>query len=275
MLPSYVLALREGIEAALIIGIVLGALTKTDRLDLRPIVWRGVLAAVATSTLVAVLLSLIGAEFEGVGEIIFEGTTMLLAAGLLTWMIFWMGQRTRNLKAHLEGGVRQASLSTGYRPLFWLAFLAVLREGVELSIFIFAARLEAGVIPTLIGSLTGLASAVLLGWLLLTSTRRLNLKVFFRVTNLLLMFFAAGLVAHGIREFVEVGWIPAIVSPVWNLSYLLSDQGPLGQALAVLFGYNSHPSLIEVLFYLGYFLVLGITLRFTLLRPVRQTISQK
>jgi high-affinity iron transporter len=275
MLPSYVLALREGIEAALIIGIVLGALAKTQRTGLRRSVWRGVLAATIASTLVAVLLSLIGAEFDGMGEILFEGISMLLAAGLLTWMIFWMGQRTRNLKAHLESGVRQAALAKDSSPLFWLAFLAVLREGIELSVFIFAARLETGVIPTLIGSLTGLASAGLLGWLLLTTTRRLNLKMFFKVTNLLLMFFAAGLVAHGVRDFVEVGWLPAIVSPVWNLSYLLSDQGIVGQTLAALFGYNSQPSLVEVLFYIGYFLVLGVALRLTLFRPVRQTVSQK
>jgi high-affinity iron transporter len=234
-----------------------------------------VLIAIAISALVAVLLSLIGAEFEGIGEMLFEGTSMVLAAGLLTWMIFWMGQRNRNMKTHLESGVRQAALASGSSPLFWLAFLAVLREGIELSIFIFAARLESGVIPTLIGSLTGLVSAALLGWLLLTSTRRLNLKVFFRVTNLLLMFFAAGLVAHGVREFIEAGWLPAIVSPVWNLSYLLSDQGIIGQMLAVLFGYNSQPSLVEVMFYVGYFLVLGLALRFTLFRPVRQTVSQK
>ena len=135
MLPSYLLSLREGLEAALIIGIVLGALRKIRRTDLAPALWLGTLAAVGVSILVAILLTLFGLSLEGSAEQIYEGFTMLIAAGILTWMIFWMSGQARHLKGELEEGVNKAAahFSTGKRAIFWLAFVAVVREGVELA----------------------------------------------------------------------------------------------------------------------------------------------
>lgn len=263
MLPSFVLSLREGLEAALIISIVYGALRKLNRSDLMPSVWLGFFSAVAVSILAAVVLNLVGAELEGAAEEIFEGIAMLLAAGILTWMIVWMGQQSRGIKAELETNVRNAALKTGKRAIFALSFLAVAREGLELALFLFAAGIGSNAVQVLAGSLFGLLAAAGLGWLLFTSTRRLSLKHFFAVTNVLLILFAAGLVAHGIREFVSVGWIPAVIQPVWDINPILSEDSTMGILLGALFGYNGDPSLTEVFAYLTFFAGLAFSqLRF-------------
>jgi high-affinity iron transporter len=137
MLPAYLLSLREGIEAALIIGIVLGALRKMRRTDLVPAVWSGVAAAAVISLGSAVFLTIFGLELEGPSEPIFEGFTMLLAACVLTWMIFWMSRQSRHIKGELEAGVSRAAATTGRRALFGLAFVAVVREGIELALVAF------------------------------------------------------------------------------------------------------------------------------------------
>src|SRR4030095_16328615 len=139
MLPTYLLSLREGLEAALIIGIVLGAVGKIRRTDLIPAVWLGALSAVIVSMLTAIVLTSFGLSLEDPGEAIFEGITMLIAAGILTWMIFWMGKQARFMKRELEAGVNKADASPGRRAVFGLAFVAVVREGVELALFITAA----------------------------------------------------------------------------------------------------------------------------------------
>jgi high-affinity iron transporter len=260
MLPSYILSLREGLEASLIIGIVLGALRQMDRRDLAASVWFGAGIAALVSLTTAILLIRLGLELKDPGEAIFEAITMLLAAGILTWMIFWMSQRARNLKNTLEAGVQRAS-QTGKWSLFGLAFVAVLREGVELALFLTAAVFTSNAHLTLLGALLGLGTTVLLGWSLFATTVRLDLRRFFQVTGLLLILFAAGLVAHSIHEFNELGWIPSVTEHVWNLNPILSDQSTFGQVLAALFGYNGDPSLTEVLAYALYFGVVLLGLR--------------
>ncbi len=264
MLPSYILSLREGLEAALIIGIVLGALQKISRPDLRPLVWRGIGLAVLASILAGLGLTLLGTEFEGRGEMIFEGVTMILAALLLTWMIFWVSRQNRRLSQSLDTGVRRAAIQSSTSALFFLAFFAVLREGIELAVFLFAARLATDGLHTVVGASLGLISAALLGWLVVHSASRLNLRLFFRACNVLLMFFAAGLVSHGAHEFIEAGLLPAGIVGMWDLNFLLDERSFLGQLASALFGYNGNPSLTEVISYLGYFLALAIAARFTL-----------
>ena len=131
MIASFLLSLREGLEAALIIGIVLGVLFKLKRSDLNITVWQGVGLAILSSAVAAIALNLLGMEFEGQGEQIFEGTAMLLAAGVLTWMVFWMKEHGGNLKNEIETQTNLAALSKGQKALFALAFLAVFREGIE------------------------------------------------------------------------------------------------------------------------------------------------
>jgi high-affinity iron transporter len=268
LVSAFVLSLREGIEAALVLGIVLSMLRQMSRLDLAAPVWLGAGSAAILSLITAVLLTIFGLELKDPGEAIFEISTMLLAAGILTWMIFWMSRRARQVKQELESGVQKAS-EAGKWSLFGLAFLAVLREGVELALFLTAAAISSGERQTLIGALFGLATAGLLGWVLFASTVRLDLKRFFQITGILLIFFAAGLVAHSLQVFNELGWIPAGIQHVWNLNPILNDQSAVGQVLATLFGYNGSPSLTEVLAYLIYFGVVGLGLWWTGSKSVR------
>lgn len=263
MLPTYLLSLREGLEAALIIGIVLGALTKIRRNDLSPAVWLGTLSAVIVSILTAVLLTSFGLSLEEEAEEIFEGITMLIAAGILTWMIFWMRKQARFLKNELEDGVNKAAASSGKRAVFWLAFVAVVREGIELALFITAAffvgdtsQVTNNVTQTLAGTILGLGTAILLGYTLFATTIRLDLKKFFQVTGVLLILFAAGLVAHGVHEFNEAGWIPPVIEHIWDVNAVLDENSIFGQLLKTLFGYNGNPSLTEIIAYFGYLIVI-------------------
>lgn len=252
MLASLLLSLREGLEAALIIGIVLGVLVKLNRFDLKRPVWMGAGMAVVASLAAAFLLNLLGMKFEGRAEEIFEGIAMLLAAGVLTWMIFWMQNAAGNLKHEIEERTRGAVSSQGASALFALAFLAVFREGIELALFLLAVQQTASPLQTLVGAFLGLASAVVLGWLLFNSTRGLSLRGFFQVTNVLLIIFAAGLVGLGVHEFNEAGIIPSLIENVWDINHILSDKGEIGLLLKALMGYNGNPSLTEVIAYLLY-----------------------
>ena len=261
MLPSYLLSLREGIEAALIIGIVLGALRQMRRGDLSGAVWIGVVAASALSILAGVLLTVFGLNLEGSTEEIFEGITMLLAACILTWMIFWMSRQARSIREELQNGVHRAAFEAGKRGLFVLAFLAVLREGIELTLFLVASVFASDVQGTLIGALLGLGTAILLGGSLFASTVRLDLRRFFQVTGILLILFAAGLVAQSAHEFNEVGWVPPLIEHVWDLNGILDEDSLAGSMLKALFGYNGNPSLTEVLAYSAYFVAIVVGLR--------------
>jgi high-affinity iron transporter len=272
MLAGFLLSLREGLEAALIIGIVLGALRKLHRQDLKTTVWWGAISASGISLLAGLALYAVGVSLEGAAEQIFEGITMFFAAGVLTWMIFWMARQSRTIKSELEAGVRQAVSQTGGGALFLLAFLAVLREGVELALFLTATTFATGAQQTLIGALLGLGGAIVLGWLVFAATVRLDLRRFFQVTGVLLILFAAGLVAHGVHEFNEVGWIPAVIEHVWDMNFFVDENGVLGQLLKALFGYNGNPSLTEVLAYVAYFVGIGVGLRRSqAVRPATQS----
>ena len=268
MLPTYLLSLREGLEAALIIGILLGALSKIRRTDLSPTVWLGTLSAISISILTAVLLTSFGMSLEYPAEAIFEGITMLIAAGILTWMIFWMSKQARFLKSELEAGMNKAVASAGKSPVFWLAFIAVVREGVELALFITAAffagnqsGITSDIIQILVGTILGLGTAALLSWTLFATTVRLDLRRFFQVTGFLLILFAAGLIAHGVHEFNEVGWIPSVIEHIWNLDAIISETSLLGQLLKTLFGYSSSPSLTEMIAYFTYLIVVIVLWR--------------
>ena len=261
MLASSLITLREGLEAALIVGIVLGYLRKTGYLDRQGSVWAGVALALIVSLAAALALNAIGAEFSGRGEQIFEGVAMALAAAILTWMIFWMQRQSRQIKGDLEAGVRRAVDAGATGALFWLAFIAVVREGLETTLFLTAAVFTATASDTIIGGLAGLLVAIVVGWLVYLGTARLPVAAFFRVTGALLVVFAAGLVANAVGEFQEAGFLPGIVEHLWSTAAWLDDQSTLGSALHSLVGYTSEPSLMQVLAYVGYYLALWLGLQ--------------
>jgi high-affinity iron transporter len=267
MLPSYLLSLREGIEAALIIGILLGALRQMHHREFIPALWLGAISAGVLSILAAVLLTSFGLEMKDPGEAIFEGFTMIIAAALLTWMIFWMSRQARFMKANLEADVHRASQG-GKRAIFFVAFIAILREGIELALFLTASVFAtSNALQTTIGAILGLGTAILLGWSIFAATVRLDLRRFFQVTGFMLVLFAAGLFAHGIHEFTEVGWIPSLINPVWNLTSVVSAESTLGQLLGALFGYNPAPTLSEMIAYGIYFAGVIIALQFVGRKP--------
>ena len=266
MLASFLLSLREGLEAALIIGIVLGVLVKLKRTEMNGVVWRGVGLAALLSLVVALALNLLGMEFEGKGEEIFEGVAMLLAAGILTWMIQWMKNHGGTLKSEIEEQTNQAALGKGQKALFALAFLAVFREGIELALFLLAARVTSSPIQTISGAMLGLIGAAVLGWALFTSTMKLSLHRFFSTTNILLIIFAAGLVGLGVHEFNEAGIIPSVIEHVWDINTILSDKSEIGLLLKALIGYNGNPYLTEIVAYTMY--LVGMTMLVLLKRQI-------
>ena len=224
-------------------------------------VWAGVALALIVSLAAALALNAIGAEFSGRGEQIFEGTAMALAAGILSWMIFWMQRQSRQIRGDLEAGVSQAVEAGATGALFWLAFIAVVREGLETTLFLTAAVFTATASDTIIGGLAGLLVAIVVGWLVYLGTARLPVAAFFRVTGALLVVFAAGLVANAVGEFQEAGFLPGIVEHLWSTAAWLDDQSTLGSALHSLVGYTSEPSLMQVLAYVGYYLALWLGLQ--------------
>jgi high-affinity iron transporter len=269
MLPSLLLTFREGLEAALIVGIIFGILRQLGRHDLRRLAWTAVAAAAALSLALAVALQIAGAEFEGRGEMLFEGTAMLLAVGVLTWMIFWMRRQARFFRARIEAEMRVAIRQGHHWALFSIVFLAVFREGVETALFLTAANVASGDdLSTFVGGVIGLAVAVLIGWAIYRGAARLNVRRFFDVTSVLLLIFAAGLFAHGLHEFEELGWLPALAEEVWNLKPVLSDTSTVGSLLRVLVGYNDDPTLLEVIGYLAYWGVVLVAANWWANRPV-------
>ncbi|HET7010682.1 MAG TPA: iron uptake transporter permease EfeU [Anaerolineales bacterium] len=267
MAAAFLLALREGLEAALVVGVAMSVLARMRRDELRSAAWAGVAVAALLSAFVGAGLTWVGAEVEGQAEEIFEGVTMLLAAGLLTWMILWMRSQGREIQRRLELDVRQAALKGHRRAVFAITFFAVLREGVETAIFLTAAAFRSDASGTLVGGLAGLATAVLLGWGLYSATLRLNIRTFFQVTGVLLLLFAAGLVGHGVHELNEAGLIPGLIDPIWDVSGVLAEDSPLGALLKALFGYNANPSLTEVLAYITYLLSVSLFVRPSRPRP--------
>jgi high-affinity iron transporter len=200
--------LREGFEASLIVGIVLAFLNRTGRRQGFAAVWAGTIAALTLSVATAALLFAIGAELQGRAAAAFEGSAMLFAAALLTWMIFWMRRQARTIKRELEEQVEQALATGSAFALALVAFVGVLREGVETALFLFGTVEGSNKLVAGTGATIGLAGAVLLGYLFYRGAARLNLRKFFMVTSVLLLVFAGWLLAQGLHELAEGGVLP-------------------------------------------------------------------
>jgi high-affinity iron transporter len=258
---SFLISLREGIEAALIVSILLAYLKQIDQADKQHLVWWGAGLAVVMSIITGTVIFAVGAEFEGKAEEVFEGLVTLAAVGVLTWMIFWMRRQGARVKSELQERVDSALLTGGF-ALAALAFIAVLREGVETALFIFAAAKgtaveSSGVAAQLVGATLGLALAVVLGVLIYRGGIRMNLRTFFRVTGALLIVVAAGLFAFSLHELQEAGWLPMLAGTAWDVSADFPDDSGLGGMLRALVGYQDAPTWLEVVGWLGYLLIVG------------------
>ena len=214
--------MREGFEASLIIGLILAYLAKTGQTEkhVQP-VWIGVIAAAILSVLVGAILFLAVGELEGSAEQIYEGTAMVLAASVLTWMVFWMRRQARTIGGHLRGQVSDAIQTGSAVALATVAFIAVGREGLETALFMFAATKDSGTTLTVIGGVLGLVSAAALGVLFYRGAIAINLRKFFTVTGMLVIALAAYLLFSGMHEFGEVAGGEALElgAPLLGLLY--------------------------------------------------------
>jgi high-affinity iron transporter len=202
---SFVIVLREGFEATLLVGLILGVLNKTGNRQHARAVWLGVLAALVSSVVVGAILFAAVGELDGNAEALYEGTAMLLAACVVTWMVFWMRKQARTLGGHLRSQVSTALVAGGGFALASVAFVGVAREGLESALFLFASVGDTGVTETLVGGAVGALAAATLGVLFYKGTIRMDLRRFFMVTGVLVIGFAAYLIAGGLHELGEAG----------------------------------------------------------------------
>jgi high-affinity iron transporter len=202
---AFVIVLREGFEATLLIGLILGVLNKTGQRQHTRAVWIGVGAALMSSVVIGAILFAAVGELEGNAEALYEGTAMLLAAAVVTWMVFWMRKQARTLGGHLRSQVTSAVVAGGGLALASVAFIGVAREGLESALFLFASVGDDGVATTVVGGAFGAAAAVVLGYLFYRGTVRLDLRRFFMITGVLVIGFAAYLIIGGLHEFGEAG----------------------------------------------------------------------
>ncbi len=258
---AFLVALREGIEATLIISILLAYLKQINASDRQNLVWWGTGLAIVVSVLVGSVIFMADAEFEGEAEEVFEGLVTLAAVGVLTWMIFWMRRQGARVKSELQERVDTALLTGGF-ALAALAFVAVLREGVETALFIFAAAQgtavdSGGVGAQVLGAILGLSVAAALGVLLYRGGLKLNLRSFFRITGLLLIVVAAGLFAFALHELQEAGWLPMLAGTAFDISGTLPDDSGVGGILRAIFGYQANPTWLELAGWFGYLVIVG------------------
>lgn len=261
-LASFLITLREAIEAALIVGILLIYVTKIGERKLKKQVWIGTIAGIVLSILTAVIFQFALGGFESYEEI-FEGFAMIIASLLLTWMIIWMLKTGKDVQKKLEEKVDISIKQQQKYGLLTLALISVLREGVETVLFL------AGIGATednpwivLWSGILGIVVALVIAFLIFYSGKKINLRTFFLITSIVLIIVAAGMFSQGIHEFQEIGWFGSethwLQNHVWDMSGILNDKtNELGKFLRALFGYQDKPTWLEMIAYIGYYLILG------------------
>lgn len=261
-LANLLIALREGLEATLVIGILVGYLVKTGRRDVLPKLWLGIGLAALIPLSVGALLTWGPKTLTFQAQEIIGGTLSIITVALVTGMIFWMGKHARHLKGELESSMAGSlsKRSSGW-GIVWLAILAVGREGAETALFIWAtvrSSVENSVLATTAGVICGLLLAIVLGWVIYRGSRRINMKLFFSVTGYFLILVAAGIFSYGIGDLQEAGVLPGIMTRAWDFSAHLPDPGSpvywlyvLGQAI---FQVNVAPTVLQTIGWIVYIL---------------------
>lgn len=256
--------LREGVEAALIVAIVLAYVVRTGNGGHVTKVWLGTGAAVAVSLVVGLVIFNTVGTLEAPYEQWFEGIAMLLAAAVVTWMLFWMRRQSAGLRGELQAAVDRALSAGTAWGLAVLAFTAVIREGIETSLFLVGQATSAAddAPSVLVGALLGLAIAVVIGWGFYTGSRRIDLRSFFKWTGIALVFIAAGLLSHAVHEFVEIGVIGIGTATAYDISATLPHGEGIGQFLRAILGYSASPEQVTLAIHVVYLVaVLGLYLR--------------
>lgn len=261
MLLAFILTVREVLEAALLIGIFLTYLGRTGNERHVKYIWFGLLIGVVFSVIFAFVFEMFLGGFIGVSEQIYEGITRLFAFGLLTWMIVWMIWQKYNFKKNLEKKMAIKLDENKLLGLLFLAFITVAREGVEIVLFLKTLSLQVDYSFVFMGFGLGAVLAILLSYLLFKQIYRVKLTKFFTVSSVLLIFFAAGLLAGAIHELQEAHVVPVFIEHVWDINSFLNEKDSLGEFFATFFGYNANPSLLEVFAYSSYLLIIAFVWR--------------
>jgi high-affinity iron transporter len=247
VLPTFVIGLREGLEAALIVGIIAAFLSRQGRRDALRQVWLGVGVAVAICLAIAVALRVLERELPDRGQEILETVVGALAVVMVTGMIIWMRKHARAMKGELEGAAAAALARGSARALVVMAFLAVLREGFETAVFLLATFQASGNATTAaIGALLGIGVAIGLGWAIFHGGARLNMARFFTLTSVVLVLVAAGLVMTAVHTAHEAGWVNFGQAQAADLTWLVRPGTPLASLLTGVLGIQPTPAVVEV-----------------------------
>jgi len=253
VLPTFVIGLREGLEAALIVGIIAAFLGQQGRRDALRLVWFGTAVAVAICVGVAIVLQVISSDLPQRQQEGLETVVGALAVCMVTYMIIFMRRHARGLKKDLEGAAASALASGSSRALVAMAFLAVLREGFETAVFLLATFQASGNASTSwLGAVLGIGLAAAIGYAIYKGGVRLNLARFFRVTGLVLVVVAAGLVMTAFHTASEAGWLTVGQAQAFDLSWLVRPGTPVSSLLTGVLGIQPFPAWIEVIAWLAY-----------------------
>ena len=271
MLSSFLIALREGLEAALIVGILVAYLVKTGRTHLLAPLWIGVSLAIVASLGLGGFLSFTSAELTARGEEFFAGTTSFLAVGFVTWMVFWMQRAARGLRDELHGKVDSA-VGAGSLAIAVTAFVAVVREGLETALFIYTNFKTVGAASTAtVGLILGLGVAIALGYLIYNRSVKINLGKFFQITGTALVVVAAGVLSYGVHEYQELGWLPGADSFIWDVTSWMAPDSIVATVLAGSIGFDTTTSWVQF-FIAGVYLAVVLWLYLKPSRVAKKTL---
>jgi high-affinity iron transporter len=269
VLAALVIFLREGVEASMIIAILLAYLSRIGRRDHFRDVFAGVAAALLLATAGGVVAYETIRNYDGSRvQTIFETVTYIVAVAVLTYMTFWMRRHARSISTELRARTDAALDGRARWGMALLAFQAVGREGLETVIFTLAIVFSVSAAGALTGALIGLACALCIAFLIYKAGHKLNLGRFFTIIGVLLMVFAAGLLADAIQNMQELGWLPVLTTPLWHSARLLSEDSAIGDVLHSFFGYSDAPTPLQIVGYVAYLAVavaiyLGLRARLT------------
>lgn len=256
MLAPFLIMLREGFEAALVIAILYAYLQRTGRRDLLGPMWVGVVAAFVIAAGFGLALEVGIGSLDGDAEVVAFAAVMLFAVVVLTWMIFWMRAHAIRIRGELQESMEHAMRGAGNVKVAVVAaaFLAVLREGFEAAVFLLALSTSGSGAPLIFGAVLGLGVAAVLGWMVVIGGRRLPLRQFFKVTGVLLILFAAGLLSRAVGSLQDIGDLPLSLDAVYDLTMFpwLTGESHVGGFLVAIIGWDPRPSIEQVVLWLGY-----------------------
>ncbi|MFF9003281.1 iron uptake transporter permease EfeU [Streptomyces achromogenes] len=262
MFSNYLIGLREGLEASLVVCILIAYLVKTGRRDAIKPIWAGIGVAIAIAMGFGCALEFGSQELTFQAQEALGGSLSIIAVGLVTWMVFWMRRTARNLRSELHGKL-DAALKLGTGALVATAFLAVGREGLETALFVWASVHAAsdGTPRPLVGVALGLATAVLLGWLFYRGALKINLAKFFTWTGGMLVVVAAGVLAYGFHDLQEADWVPGLNDLAFDISGAIPPDSWYGTLLKGVFNFQPDPTVVQITVWALYLVpVLGLFL---------------